>query len=78
LLLEEAISKNFSLNSIRERVKALQPIATQDSPKATIAAITSRLSQSKVWENPKKWKQVQTLLKKLEALVTEEPEEKAP
>ncbi|NJM72390.1 MAG: ParB/RepB/Spo0J family partition protein [Scytonema sp. RU_4_4] len=77
-LLEEAIAANLSLNSIRERVKALQPIATPESPKATIAAITRRLNQSKVWENPKKWKQVETMLKKLEALVTEEPEEKAP
>lgn len=77
-LLEEAITKNLSLNSIREQVKVLQPQNAQESPKNTIAAVTRRLSQSKVWENPKKWKQVQNLLKKLEALITEESEEKAP
>lgn len=77
-LLDEVITKDLSLNEIRERVKALQPQNAQESPKNTIQAVTRRLSQSKVWENPKKWKQVQNLLKKLEALVTEESEEKAP
>ena len=74
-LLKEAIALDLSLSEIRERVKALQPQVTQESPKATIQSITRRLSQSKIWEEPKKWKQVQALLKKLEALIPEEPAE---
>lgn len=35
-LLEEAIASNLSLSEIRLRVKALQPIPIQESPKATI------------------------------------------
>lgn len=63
---------DLSVSENRERVKALQPSTEDESPQATIQSITRRITQSKVWENPKKWKQVQTLLKKLEALVTDE------
>ncbi|PHJ57157.1 plasmid partitioning protein ParB [Nostoc linckia z18] len=72
LLLEEAVAADLSVTEIRERVKALQPPIEKESPQATIQTVTRRITQSKVWENPKKWKQVQTLLKKLEALVTDE------
>ncbi len=71
-LLEEAITADLSVSEIRERVKALQPATDSESPQAKIQTITRRITQSKVWENPKKWKQVQTLLKRLEALVTDE------
>ena len=74
-LLEEAIASDLSLSEIRSRVKALQPLATQESPKATIQTITRRLSQSKIWEDPKKWRQVETLLKKLSALIPVESSE---
>ncbi len=75
-LLVEAIAQDLSLTSIRERVKALQPQPIQESPKATIQSITRRLSQSKIWEDPKKWKQVEALLKKLSALIPVESSEK--
>lgn len=75
-LLEEAIASNLSLSEIRLKVKALQPIPIRESPKATIQTITRRLSQSKIWEDPKKWRQVETLLKKLEALIPVEESEK--
>lgn len=71
-LLEEAVAADLSLSEIRERVKALQPSTDSESPQATIQTITRRITQSKVWENPKKWKQVQTLLKRLEAIVTDD------
>ena len=73
-LLEEVIAQDLSLSEIRLQVKALQPKVTQESPKVTIQSITRRLSQSKIWEDPKKWKQVETLLKKLEALIPVEAE----
>jgi len=74
-LLSEAITENLSLSQIRERIQALPPKSEQDSPsasvqaKASIQAVTRRLTQSKVWEDQKKWKQVQTLLQKLETLI---------
>ena len=74
-LLSEALNQDLSLTEIRARVKALQPLVIQESPKATIQTITRRLSQSKIWEDPKKWRQVETLLKKLSALIPVESSE---
>ena len=75
-LLSEALNQDLSLSEIRLRVKALQPLVIQESPKATIQSITRRLSQSKIWEDPKKWRQVETLLKKLSALIPVESSSK--
>jgi ParB family transcriptional regulator, chromosome partitioning protein len=75
-LLSNALTQDLSLTEIRARVKALQPLVIQESPKATIQTITRRLSQSKIWEDPKKWKQVETLLKKLSALIPVESSSK--
>lgn len=72
-LLSEAIASDFSLMEIRERVKATHLQVPEESPKAAIQSLTRRLSQSKIWEDPKKWKQVQALLKKLESFIPEEP-----
>lgn len=77
-LLSEVIAENLSLSQIRERIQALPSKSEQDSPsasvqaKASIQAVTRRLTQSKVWEDQKKWKQVQTLLQKLEELLAAE------
>jgi len=77
-LLSEALAENLSLSQIRERIQALPPKSEPDAPsasvqaKASIQAVTRMLTQSKVWEDPKKWKQVQTLLQKLEALIAAE------
>lgn len=71
-LLEEAVAADLSLSEIRERVKALQPSTDSESPQATIQTITRHITQSKVWENPQKWKKVEMLLKKLNDLVTED------
>lgn len=75
-LLEEAIAENLSLNQIRERIGALQTKPEQDTSskshqaKASIQTVSRRLTESKVWEDPQKWKRVQSLLQKLEALIT--------
>jgi ParB family chromosome partitioning protein len=71
-LLEEAIEQDLSLSQIRERLKALQPKAKIKSPSSQFDATTRRLRAAKLWENPKKWKRVQALLQKLEALIEEE------
>jgi len=71
-LLEEAIEQDLSLSQIRERIKALQPKTEISSPSSQFDATTRRLKAAKLWENPKKWKRVQALLQKLEALIEEE------
>lgn len=70
-LLEAAIEEKLALSQIRERVKALLPVPETASPKTTVESLSRRLIKAKLWENPKKWKQAQTLLAKLEALVKE-------
>jgi ParB family transcriptional regulator, chromosome partitioning protein len=72
-ILEEALDKNLSLIQIKEKIKAL---STEDnsvpSPSTQVKTITSRLNRSKLWEkNPKKWKQVQNWLEKIENLLEE-------
>ncbi len=72
-LINEAVTKNLSLAQIKEKIKAL---STEDnsspSPSTQVKTITSRLNRSKLWEkNPKKWKQVQNWLQKIENLLEE-------
>jgi ParB family chromosome partitioning protein len=72
-LIDEAVTKNLSLAQIKEKIKAL---STEDnsapSPSTQVKTITSRLNRSKLWEkNPKKWKQVQNWLQKIENLLEE-------
>lgn len=71
-LLEKTIKENLSLREIRERIKALHPKLESQSPKATIETLSRRVIKAKLWENPKKWKQAQTILSKLEALIAED------
>ena len=71
-LLETAIQDDLSLSQIRERLKILRPARDSESPKAEFEAVSRRVVKAKLWEKPKKWKQVQTLLAKLDALISEE------
>ncbi|MBL1179067.1 ParB/RepB/Spo0J family partition protein [Pantanalinema sp. GBBB05] len=71
-LLQATIQENFSLSQIRERIKAMQPKLDTTSPKAAVDSLYRRVIKAKLWEDPKKWKQAQALLEKLEALVPEE------
>lgn len=70
-LIDEAVTQNLSLAQIKEKIKAL---SSEDdsvpSPSTQVKTITSRLNRSKLWEkNPKKWKQVQNWLQKIENLL---------
>jgi ParB family chromosome partitioning protein len=73
-LLEEAVSENLSLVQIKEKIKALSTKNdSSPSPSTQLNTITRRLNQSKLWsKNPKKWKQVQNWLQKIETLLEEE------
>lgn len=70
-LIDEAVTKNLSLTQIKEKIGAF---ATNDdsvsSPSTQVKTITSRLNRSKLWaKNPKKWKQIQSWLQKIESLL---------
>jgi ParB family transcriptional regulator, chromosome partitioning protein len=71
-ILEEALDKNLSLVQIKEKIKTTKSEEKSPSPSTQVKTITSRLNRSKLWEkNPKKWKQVQNWLEKIENLLEE-------
>lgn len=71
-LLEEAISLSLSLSEIRERVKATQP-PTEPPPFASrIETISKLVKKHQVWDDPKKCKKLETLLAKIEELISPE------
>jgi ParB-like chromosome segregation protein Spo0J len=71
-LLEEAIAQSLSLSQIRERVKAFQPPPEQGEVAVWIDTTYKRVKKSKVWENPSKRRKLESLLKQLEELISEE------
>ncbi|HEY9598730.1 MAG TPA: ParB/RepB/Spo0J family partition protein, partial [Cyanophyceae cyanobacterium] len=71
-LLEESIASSLSLSQIRERVKASQRPREQGEFAAWIDATTKRVKKSKVWENLSKRQKLESLLKQLEELISEE------
>lgn len=72
VLLKAAITEDLSLSQIKERIKALLPEPDREAPKVQFDAFYRRVAKARLWEDPKKWKQAQTLLAKLEALIDEE------
>ncbi|HEY9671437.1 MAG TPA: ParB/RepB/Spo0J family partition protein [Waterburya sp.] len=69
-LLEEAIAQSLSLSEIRERIKAAQP-PTEPPPLASrIETISKLVKKHQVWDDPKKRKKLETLLAKIEELIS--------
>lgn len=72
-LLEDALSKNLSLTQIRERIKAARLEKEEpQSLKNRIKEVSGRLQKARLWDNPKKQKQLEKLLTQMEALLTDE------
>jgi ParB family transcriptional regulator, chromosome partitioning protein len=76
-LLEETVANNLSLVQIKEKIKALQTNRdksdNESSPSTQLKTITNRLNSAKLWDkNPKKWKQVQNWLQKIETILEKE------
>ncbi|MBD3884911.1 ParB/RepB/Spo0J family partition protein [Phormidium tenue FACHB-886] len=72
-LLQQAVGEDLSLSEIRERIKKQLPEPDTDSPKLRLSAVYQRMLKAKLWEkDPKKWKQAQALLDKLDALLSED------
>jgi ParB family transcriptional regulator, chromosome partitioning protein len=72
-LLHQAIEQNLSLNQIRARIKGIKPQPELPSPQVRVTTLHHRLLQAKLWEDPQRWTQAQTLLAELEALLDQEP-----
>jgi ParB family chromosome partitioning protein len=71
-LLEEAIASSRSLSEIRERVKALKP-PTEPLPFASrIETISKLVKKHQVWNDPNKRRKLETLLAKIEELISPE------
>jgi ParB family chromosome partitioning protein len=72
-LLAEVISKELSLSQIKERVKQLQPASLSESQAIPERFKTAyqNIKKTRIWEDRKKRKQLETLLSKLEALICE-------
>ena len=71
-LLEEAITQNLSVAQIRERLKAARP--PKESPqtlKQKMQDITHRFQRAKAWDDPKKQKRLEKLLRQMETLLAE-------
>jgi ParB family transcriptional regulator, chromosome partitioning protein len=69
-LLEDAIASSLSLSQIRERVKGLNP-PTEPPPLASrIETISKLVKKHHVWDDPKKRKKLETLLAKIEELIS--------
>jgi ParB family chromosome partitioning protein len=77
-LLEEASADSLSLSQIRERVKASQPPPDRGEFAARIDATAKRVKKFKVWENPSKRSRLDSLLKQLEELISEEELDESP
>ena len=72
-LLAETIQDNLSLSKIKERISVLQSREenSSDSIPNRLKTAYQKVKKSKVWENPKKRKQLEKLLSQLEALTSE-------
>ena len=71
VLLAEAISQQLSLSQIKERIKELQPASLPQSQEIPdrLKAAYQQVKKNRIWEDKKKRRQLETLLKKLEALI---------
>ncbi len=71
-LLSTAIEYNLSVNQIREKVKALQPLSAGMELQKLLETTYKRLKKFKVWSNPDKQEKLKSLLAELEALIGED------
>lgn len=72
-LLNDVISQSLSLNQIRSVLRELIPSQEQEQLKNRFESTYKQAKKSKlIWSNPKKRKQLESLLTKLEKILSEE------
>ncbi|NMG11907.1 ParB/RepB/Spo0J family partition protein [Brasilonema sp. UFV-L1] len=72
--LEQALVQDWSLSEIKKLLRAKKPqppTEVSDYPKR-FTAVTAKLKKSRIWSDPNKRQQLETLLAQLEALTLEE------
>jgi ParB family chromosome partitioning protein len=72
--LEQALAQDWSLSEIKKLLRAKKPqppTEVSDYPKR-FTAVTAKLKKSRIWSDPNKRQQLETLLAQLEALTLEE------
>ncbi|MBD1895770.1 hypothetical protein [Coleofasciculus sp. FACHB-129] len=70
-LLDEVIAQNLSLSEIWKRLKAFQRPTERGELLTRMETTYKRAKKSKVWENPKKRKKLESLLAGIETLLLE-------
>jgi ParB family chromosome partitioning protein len=78
-LLEEAIAEDLSLTQIKERIAQITASSTNSSSNSQSSSLKRRMDaayrlakKSKIWDNPKKQKQMEKLLAELEKLFSQD------
>lgn len=69
-LLKEAIADSLSLSEIRERIKVQQLLAERDELRVRVEAIPKKIKKLKVWNDPNKRSQLESLLQQIESLLS--------
>lgn len=69
--LEQAIAEEWSINQIKQHIKALKPQPQPMPLKQQFDATYQKAKQVKIWEDPKRQKRLSILLMELEALLAE-------
>lgn len=75
VLLEQAITEDLSLSEIREKIKLLQHLSQPETDLEELSLgqrvndVLQRFKKAKIWDNPKKQRQVEKLLTQIEALI---------
>lgn len=73
-ILEEAIAQDLSLNQIKERIKSFKPVP-EESLKSRFDSTYKQVKKLKLWDDPKRRKQLEKLLAQMESLLaTEQPQ----
>jgi|GEM_PF-3137641 len=70
-LLRSAISEGMSLSEIKKQVKDLKPATKQQNPtpKDRVRLTMKKVVSSKVWEDVKKWEEIDLLLNQIDVLL---------
>lgn len=68
-ILKEATADSLSLREIRERIKAQQQGRERDALPTRMEAMTRKIKQLKVWDDPDKREKVEALLAEMEMLL---------
>lgn len=72
-LIDQALQNSWSVAEIRKQVKALDIPAGEVLPKDRLESSYRRLRQAQPWNDPKRWRKVQSLLDRLDRLLEDDP-----